>query len=195
VNNWGHLDFLREKGRPKLIAGWRLNVRNHAAVEELGQAGCEWVALSLEITGKELELLAVHPLKAIPIVTVHAWPPVFISRLLPDLREDKPFITPRKENYIYRKRGKLSLIYPDRPSNWFGKLHELRAMGFRHFMVDAADGPHDQANDFGGILKGYAACRPPDPHSLFNYERNPSQPPPSLSKTARKPESHHNKPR
>ncbi len=192
VNNWGHLDFFAEQGAKKLIGGWRLNVRNHEAVEQLAESGCDRVALSLEITERELEFLAAQPFRSMPIVTVHAWPPVFISRLIPELREDKPFITPRKESYLYRKKGGLSCIYADRPSNWFGKLVQLRSMGFREFMVDASDGPHDQPADIQRLLKGYVACRPPEPHSLFNYERNPQYPSSLPSRTPNKPESRPN---
>lgn len=192
VNNWGHLDFFAERGGTKLIGGWRLNVRNCEAVEQLADSGCDRVALSLEITERELAFLSAQPLQSIPVVMVHAWPPLFISRLIPDLREDKPFSTPRKDNYLYRKRGALSCIYAERPSNWFGKLNELRSLGFRHFMVDASDGPHDQSAEIQKLLKGYAACRPPEPHSLFNYGLTPQPASPRPAMTTNKPESRRN---
>lgn len=173
VNNWGHLDFFSKEKTVRLIAGCRLNLRNHAAVAEAAAWGCRSCVLSLEITRTELKHFSSNPLKLSPILTIFAWPPLFTSRLQPPVKEEKPFFTQRQEGYFYRKRGELAFVYADRPTNWLGKLGELRAMGYRQFLIDASDGPDDQPADLSALLKAYRYAKPAEPYSLFNLERNP----------------------
>ncbi|NLI82838.1 MAG: U32 family peptidase [Deltaproteobacteria bacterium] len=173
VNNWGHLDLLAGEQALELMAGCRLNVRNHAAVREAACWGCASVVFSLEITKIELEHFAAHPPVLDPIIAVYAWPALFTSRLQPSLREEKPFFSQRKEAYHYCRQGDLATIYADSPMNWFGKLHELRAMGYRRFLLDIADGPAGLPPNPSTLLRGYQRAGADEPYSLFNYERNP----------------------
>lgn len=174
VNNWGHLDLLSRNGNLRLIAGCRFNIRNPAAMAELAEAGCRWSVLSLEITQDELRGIARESTSTPPIVTVYSWPPLFTSRLSPKLLEGKPFATPRKEKYYYRRNSEYSLIYAERPINWIEKVPVLRSFGIRYFMLDLSDRPEtDQTHSFEQVLSGFKRVRTDKPFDLFNFDRKP----------------------
>lgn len=171
VNNWGNFDLFKERDGLNLTAGFRFNSRNDASIAALADEGCRRVVLSLEITREELERLSRSPLSAVPVVPVHAWPPLFTSRLVPRLSEEKPFRTPRKENYFFRKKWGYSHIYADQPMNWFDKLPILRGLGYRDFLADLSDGPDEREADFEGVLRSFREARAVEGSSLFNFER------------------------
>jgi putative protease len=141
-----------------------------ASVTEMA---CQWSVLSLEITRKELQILSSNSLSTIPIVTVYAWPPLFTSRLSLKLRENRPLETPRHDIYFVRKKQGYTKIYADRPMSWFGQLAALRSHGYRHFLIDLSEGPHNQMKHFERLLSGFKRARPDEPYSLFNYDRQP----------------------
>jgi U32 family peptidase len=173
LNNWGHFDFFENRQRLNLIAGYRFNARNHAAMAELAQAGCRWSVLSLEITREELQHLGLGSFSAIPVVTLFSWPPLFTSRLVPKLDENKSFRTPRDEIHHYEKRGGNAFIYADRPINWLDQLPALRSYGFRCFLLDLSEGPPNQMPNLEDVLRGFRECRADKPFSLFSLDRRP----------------------
>ncbi len=173
LNNWAHFDFLPERQGLSLVAGSRLNVRNHAAMATLSEMGCGSCVLSFEITRAELEAMAQLPSSAERIVCVHAWPPLFTSRLIPRLLEEKPVLTPRGETFFFRKAGGFSLIYADQPMNWFEQLDMLERLGYRSFLVDLSDGPHRQFPSVAALMAAAGRRRLSEPHSLFNWDRRP----------------------
>lgn len=171
-NNWGHLDFFRERKDVRLMAGCRLNVKNSAALAALLDNGCRWCVLSLEITKEELLHLGRNRFQPHLIVPVFSWPPLFSSRLLPKLDPERPLYTPRGEPLFFRTdhRGS-SFLYPDRPVNWFGQLPFLRANGFSRFMVDLSGGPNPEGHSLNRILEDFRRGRATGHHSLFNFDR------------------------
>jgi len=173
VNNWSHFDFFQERRKGFLISGHRFNVRNSGAMSALSETGCNWSVLSLEITAKELEFMGRMSLPNIPIISLYAWPPLFISRLTPKLKDDKPLITPHKETLLFRRRHGHSCIYADRPINWCEQLPLLRSYGFRHFLLDLSDGPDSQTNELERVLNGCKASKSGGAFSLFNWNRKP----------------------
>jgi len=173
LNNWAHLDFFPKRQGFNLIAGSRFNVRNHAAMAALGQEGCASCVLSFEITRAELEALAAVPGFVETIVCVHAWPPLFTSRLMPRLQEEKPVLTPRGETFFFRKAGGFSLIYADQPMNWFEQLDVLGELGYQSFLVDLSDGPYGQPPQVAKLMAAAGRRRLNEPHSLFNWDRRP----------------------
>lgn len=173
LNNWSHFDFFKDFSDTKLISGFRFNVRNPAAMAELARLGCGLSVLSLEITREELQQLSRGPFATLPIVAVYAWPPLFTSRLIPKLLEEKPIFTPRRESYFFRKSGAYSLIYADQPMNWFEQLSFLRAQGYRLLLIDLSDAPRQEPQDFERVLSGFKRARADQPSSLFNFERRP----------------------
>lgn len=174
LNNWGHFDFFTSFEPLNLMAGYRFNARNPAAMAELAVAGCRWSVLSLEITREELQLLARQgPLSTTPVICLYSWPPLFTSRLVPGLAEGKPFRTPREETYYFAKRGGNSLIFADTPVNWLDQLPGLRDYGYRSFLLDLSDGPADRMPNLGRLLQGFREARAEQPCSLFNFDRRP----------------------
>ena len=171
LNNWGHFDFFENRQKLNLFAGYRFNVRNNAAMAELAQAGCRWSVLSLEITREELQLLSQGTCSTTPVVSLFSWPPLFTSRLVPSLDENKPFRTPRDETYFFEKKGGTASIYADRPVNWLGHLPSLRSYGFRSFLLDVSDGPRDQMPNLDRLLQSCRESRADQPFSLFNLDR------------------------
>lgn len=173
LNNWGHFQLFDGDDRLQLIAGFRFNLRNAAALAQMHQAGCRWSVLSLEATREELQQIGREKTGSTPIVTVYAWPPLFTSRLIPRLSEEKVLVSPRKEIYHYRKSAHHTYIYADRPLNWMEKRSTLSAYGFRHFLLDMSDGPRTQAVNLERLLHGFQRQRAEAPYSLFNFERQP----------------------
>lgn len=173
LNNWGHFDFFRLDPGANLIAGARFNIRNQAASAAVAREGCRWSVLSWEITNQELLDFGRGPFSNVPLVTVFCWPSLFTSRLYPALQEDKPFTTPRNETYLMRKKGAFTFIYADRPVNWTGKLDILRGYGYRHFLIDLSEGPHQLGSNLERVLDQFKRSRPEGPHDLFNFDRRP----------------------
>ena len=171
LNNWGHFDFFENRKGFTLFSGCRFNVRNLAAMAELAEAGCHRSVLSLEITREELLVLGMSPFGTIPIVTLYSWPPLFTSRLVPGIAENKPFRTPREEAYFFEKRGENALIYADRPVNWLDQLPFFRSCGFRSFLLDLSDGPPERMPNLERLLQGCRESRAEPPFSLFNLDR------------------------
>ncbi len=174
VNNWGHFDFFPDRGGVNLVAGSRFNARNRAALRALREEGCAACVLSLEITRIELEALVVGMSESVElIVCVHAWPPLFTSRLVPRIQEHKPFLTPRGETYFLRKVGGGSQIYADRPVNWFEQLEDLAQLGYRTFLMDLSDGPHPESFPIRRMMSAAERGRWNEPCSRFNWDRRP----------------------
>jgi U32 family peptidase len=173
LNNWAHFDFFQD-GDPKILtAGYRFNVRNLAALNCLADLHCERVVLSVEITRSELEILAQAPWPADPVLCVFAWPPLFASRLKPGLDEERPFFTPRKEAFRWRRKGEFSLIHADRPYNWFGHLDSFRSLGFHHHMVDLSEAPGEGMPPVESLLQSYMQGKSVPAQPLFNLDRRP----------------------
>ncbi len=173
VDNWGHFDLFEDRRGMTFIAGARFNLRNHAALTAMSEAGCRWSVLSLEITLKELKEFGGQPLSTIPIVTVYSWPPLFVTRLNPKLDEGKPFATERKDLYFVRKKAAGANIYADQPMCWFDKLPLLRQLGFRHFQIDASEMPDEKAINMERLVSGFARGRADWACAPFNFDREP----------------------
>jgi putative protease len=172
INNWGHFDLLKEGRDLRIIAGARLNLRNSAALAQVHDMGCRWSVLSLEATREELQILAREALGWNPVVTLYSWPPLFISRLIPNLAEEKPFLTPRNEAYHLKKQAGNGYIYADRPISLCEQLPFLRSLGFRNFLLDVSDGPGRYPQDPMRVLSSFASLRSAGLFSVFNFDRS-----------------------
>ncbi|MEN6441381.1 MAG: peptidase U32 family protein [Syntrophobacter sp.] len=176
INNWGHFDFFRGVEDVQLFAGSRLNIRNEAALSAVSELGCNLSTLSLEVTKNELDILGRSPFGARTIVTLLAWPPLFISRLIPELAEDKPFVTPRGDVYQLKKQAGKALIFADRPIAWFEELPFLRSAGFRSFLIDVSEGPGRLPNALENALSSFSSGRFQGQYSRCNFDRMCSSP-------------------
>jgi len=174
INNLGHLELfnksLRDGHRIGLFGGAWLNVRNAASVAHWAREGCFAVTLSPEMTKNELRELMTYPLPSVPVVTVFSWFPLMTSLLEPKLMEGKPFVTERGERYYYRRSKNITFIYADRPVSLFGKLGELKRMGYYYFAIDISEGPWDLSNELPRLLSGFKRERDDEPFSAFSWD-------------------------
>ena len=170
INNWGHFDLTGQGRGVNLVAGSRLNLRNSAAFAQAHELGCRWSALSVETTKDELKELARKKLCSGLVITVYCWPPLFTSRLIPALRADRPFLSPRNEAYYLTTEAGRAKIYADRPVSWLEQLPLLRSFGYSNFMLDVSEGPIKRPG-LAEVLDAFAAARSPTGYSLFNFER------------------------
>lgn len=173
LNNWSHFELLRATRARSVMAGYRFNVRNIAALKCMADLGCEQAVLSVEITRSELEQLAGESWPLAPVICVYGWPPLFASRLQPGLDERKPFLTPRNETFFWRRRGDFSFIHADRPFSWFAHLEFLRSRGFRAHLVDVSEAPRDDWGSLESLLQAYSGGRGAPTQLLFNLDRQP----------------------
>ena len=172
INNWGHLSLFSINGQSQLIAGYHLNLKSAAALNHLAKLGIQRAVLSLEVSLEELRFLSRAHLAVIPILTVYAWPPLFVSRLHPELRRGEPFVSERGDVYYYQREESCSYIYGDRPVNWLAYLGRFRALGYRHFMLDLSEGPHNQASELRRLVSGFKRSRADHPYALFNLKES-----------------------
>jgi putative protease len=173
INNWGHFDLTGQGNGVRLVAGSRLNLRNSAAIAQAAEMGCSWSVLSLETTKEELRELAFNRFSSRVVLTVYCWPPLFTSRLAPDLSVDRPFLSARNEAYHLIKQAGRTEIYADRPVSWLDQLPVLRSFGYGNFLIDVGEGPGKRPHAMEAALSGFAASRSPADYALFNFERRP----------------------
>jgi putative protease len=182
VNNWGHFDMMEEGRGLRLIAGSRLNLRNSAAFVQAAELGCLWIVPSIEITKEELKRLSEERTASRLIPTVYCWPALFTSPLVPNVNEERPFVSARNETYQPVKTAGRVHIYADRPVSLFERLGVLRSFGYRNFLIDVSEGPENRRHSLESVLRWFASAKSPAKHSLFNFERGPHrQNPPSKS--------------
>jgi putative protease len=173
INNWGHFDLTGQGRGVRLVAGSRLNLRNSAAFAQAAELGCRQCVVSLEITKEELKELAQKRFSAGLILTVYCRPPLFTSRLVPTLHQDRPFLSPRNEVYhLIQKPGRAE-IYADLPVSWLEQLPVLRSFGYSNFIIDFSEGHGKRPDSLQAVLNGFAASKSPANYSLFNFERRP----------------------
>ncbi len=123
---------------------------------------------------EELKELAQKRFSARLVITVYCQPPLFTSRLIPTLYEDRPFLSPRNEVYRLVKKAGLVEIYADMPVSWLEQLPVLRSFGYGNFLIDLSEGGPKESGSLGAVLSGFAASRSPTKNfSLFNFERRP----------------------
>ena len=173
INNWGHFDLTGQGRGVRIIAGSRLNLRNSAALAQAAELGCWRSVLSLEITKEELRELVQSRFSSSLVLTVYCRPPLFTSSLVPELSEDRPFLSARNEAYYLVKQAGRAEIYADRPVSWLDRLPVLRSFGYGNFLIDVSEGPGKRADAMESALRGFAASRSPANYSVFNFERKP----------------------
>ena len=164
-----------------MLPGSRLNLRNSAAFAQAVELGCSVERSHLETTKEELTELARNRFRSRLVLTVYCRPPLFTSRLVPNLSEDRPFMSPRKEAYQLIKQAGIAQIYADRPVSWLDQLPLLRSLGYSNFLIDIAEGPgklfHDKRpHAMDAVLSGFAASRSPATLLPFQLRAHRSTP-------------------
>jgi putative protease len=165
--NWGHFRLFTEPSEV-LIADYTFNVLNSQASSLLKDMGCQALILSLENDRDNLRKLVPAIQGITPLVTVHGWPPLFISRLRIKPRENLAIRGPNREFFQYRRQGSLTEIHPERPLCLLEHLSDLGKLGVQGFVVDLR-GQRLRPQDLSTIMKGVQRRYCPKPHSTFNY--------------------------
>jgi putative protease len=165
--NWGHFRLFAEPPE-MLMADYTFNVLNSQASSLLKEFGCQALILSLENDRENLHKLVPAIQGITPLVTVHGWPPLFISRLKARPREATAIRGPSRERLQYRRRESLTEIYSDEPLCLLEHLKDLVKLGVKGFVVDLR-GQRLRPNDLGAIMKRVHQQHCPQPHSTFNY--------------------------
>lgn len=177
INNPCHLEILRKSAKAGrnigIFGGVRLNVRNPLALSFWAREGCFLVALPPDMSKREFGEFIKYPMPAIPAVTVYSRMPLMVSLLKPDIMENRPFsTTTKKEKYYYLRLSGLSSIYGDRAISLFGKLGELRGMGYYYFVIDVGEGLRDPAKELQRLISGFQQERDDEPFTDCNWNLN-----------------------
>lgn len=167
VANWAHFRIFSEPPE-MLMADYTFNVLNSQTSSLLEDLGCQLLILSLENDRQNLRKLVPAIRGITPLVTIHGWPPLFISRLKLRVRADATLHGPSRERFQYRRHGGLTEIHSDRPLCLLEHLSELVKVGVKGFVVDLR-GQKLRPNELHAIMKGVQRQSCPQPHSTFNY--------------------------
>ncbi len=167
VSNWAHFRLFAE-ATELLMADYTFNVLNSQASSLLKELGCHALILSLENDRDNLRKLLSAIQGVTPVVTVHGWPPLFVSRLNVKPREDLAIRGPGKEDFEYRRQGDLTEVYSVRSLCLLKYLSDLRTLGVNDFVVDLR-GQRLRPNDLHPIMKAVQRQDCPQPHTTFNY--------------------------
>jgi len=167
VANWAHFRFFAEQPEV-LMADYTFNVLNSQASALLKEVGCQALILSLENDRDNLRKLVPAIQGITPLLTVHGWPPLFVSRLKVKPRENFEIRGPSREWFQYRRRGSLTEVHSKRPLCLLEHLNELVKVGVKGFVVDLR-GQRLRPNDLHTMMKGVQRQHCPRSHSTFNY--------------------------
>ncbi|MGD8774708.1 MAG: peptidase U32 family protein [Syntrophobacterales bacterium] len=167
VANWAHFRIFSEPPE-MLMADYTFNVLNSQASSLLKDLGCQLLILSLESDRQNLQKLVPAIRGITPLVTVHGWPPLFMSRLKLRVRVDSTLHGPTRERFQYRRHGGLTEIHSDRPLCLLEHLNDLAKVGVKGFVVDLR-GQKLRPNELHAIMKTVQRQSCPQPHSTFNY--------------------------
>jgi putative protease len=167
VANWAHFRLFAEQPE-MLMADYTFNVLNSQASTLLKELGCQALILSLENDRDNLRKLVPAIQGITPLLTVHGWPPLFVSRLKVKPRENLEIRGPSRECFQYRRRGSLTEVHSERPLCLLEHLNDLVKAGVRSFVVDLR-GQRLRPNDLHTIMKDVQRQYCPRSHSTFNY--------------------------
>ncbi len=167
VANWSHFRLFSEPAEV-LMADYTFNVLNSEASSLLKEIGCQLLILSLENDRNNLRKLVPAIQGITPLVTVHGWPPLFISRLKVKAREDLVIRGPKNELFRHRRRGDLTEVYSERPLCLLEHLDYLLKLGVEGLVVDLR-GQRLRLNDLHTIMKTVQRQSCPRHYSTFNY--------------------------
>jgi putative protease len=167
VANWAHFRLFAGP-TDVLIADYTFNVLNSQASALLKEMGCQALVLSLENDRANLQKLVPAIQGITPLLTVHGWPPLFISRLLVRPRAELAIRGPGREWFQYRRQGGLTEVHSELPVCLLEHLNDLVGFGVHGFVVDLR-GQRLRPNDLHAIMKSVQRQVCPRPHSTFNY--------------------------
>ncbi len=121
----------------RLYGHYSLNIMNTFALREAAAMGIRQPQISLE---SDMEMCARlgRLTREIPAgITVYAYPPLFTARPRPSyFKYDKPFVSPRDEQFVLRLNNNLVQAVPLMPFSILTAGAELKKAGLNYMVVD-----------------------------------------------------------
>ncbi len=121
----------------RLYGHYSLNIMNTFALREAAALGIRQPQISLE---SDMEMCARLGRLAREItagITVYAYPPLFTARPRPSyFKYDKPFVSPRDEQFVLRLNNNLTQAVPLMPFSILTAGAELKKAGLNYMVVD-----------------------------------------------------------
>ncbi len=126
--------FFGKKEGLELTAGPMCNVANGAALAALADLGFSAAVVAPELGEEDFLALPGQSPLTLGVVLSGFWP-VGISRHSPDPLQDKDgFVSPKGEGFWYKRYGKNTWVYPDRPLDLSARRGALERAGYRVFV-------------------------------------------------------------
>ncbi len=121
----------------RLYGHYSLNIMNTFALREAAALGIRQPQISLEADMEMCARLG-RSAREIPAgITVYAYPPLFTARPQPSFfKYDKPFVSPRDEQFVLRRNNNLTQAVPLMPFSILAAGSELKKAGLNYMVVD-----------------------------------------------------------
>jgi putative protease len=181
----GHLSQidLFEGERVFLSADYSLNMINNQALLLATEAGFESGQLSIEADKESLtDAIQGYKQSGVPAsqrsggrrtmrlgLTVYGTPSLFTSRIAASFFQyERPVVSPKKENFVIRKRDGFTETHPQRPFSLLPYLQELKSLGLDFAVVDLTGG-HSSKRDLEELAERMSGTGRQSKLSTFNY--------------------------
>lgn len=166
-----------------LSADYSLNLLNNQSLLMAAEAGFESVQLAVESDRESIQAaIQGYKQSGVPAskrvggrrdmrlgLTVYGKPPLFTSRIAaPFFQYEKPVVSPKKENFVIKKRDGFTQTHPLRPFSLLPYLHELKGLGLDFVVVDMTGG-HSGKKDMQDLADRLSGTGRHSKLSTFNY--------------------------
>ena len=171
IGNLGHIPLFAGLQGIRLLGSFRCYTLNSQAALAWQDLGVTELVASIEDDRRNLAQLLARPLPLPLTVTVYAPLPVLLSRIpLRGMRPGSILRSDQDEGYRIHNRPGLTEVTGEQDFSLLGHVHELRALGCRHFLVDLEACGVDSTRG-RTILAALTKDLPLPDTSLLNYER------------------------
>ena len=152
-----------------MIGDYSLNALNSVALRVLDEMGVSMAQVAIETDKGNLKEVLTHGAGKGTGLTVYGTIPLFTARLAGGyFQYDRPFVSPKREEFVLKKSGELTLALPRRPFSLLSNLSELSGMGLKYCVVDLCRMRlgRKELDSLAGQLTGKSRARG---LSSFNY--------------------------
>ncbi|MEW6595240.1 MAG: U32 family peptidase [Thermodesulfobacteriota bacterium] len=168
VNNLGHLPLFAGLTNITLLGGFRCYILNSQAALAWQELGLTELASSIEDDRQNLAALLSRGLPL--MVTIHGPATFFLSRIPLRLKPGTLLHSDKGEGYRLGTAEGLTTVSSEQDFSLLGRLHELRALGAGHFLIDLS---HCGTTSAKGkeVLAAYSADQPLAATFAWNFDR------------------------
>lgn len=152
-----------------LYGDYTLNALNSFAFLTLEKFGLRKGQISIETDRKNMEAMIAGSGAVVPGMTVYGWPPLFTARLIDrGMLYNRPFVSPKDETFILRKKWGLTLALPGRQFSLLPWIDELITMGVRYGILDFST-QNIRSGDIAAVFREINKPNKDRRASSFNY--------------------------